>query len=440
MSILESPLKASNLNLAIVGLGYVGLPLAAAFAAVRETIGFDTNDERIRELLVGKDGTGQLANGFSDGHLQLRLTSDPDDLKSANCYIVTVPTPVDSNNQPDLSYLKSASETVGRYLQAGDIVIYESTVFPGCTEEECVPVLERMSGLHYAGTGPQFPDIGRFHVGYSPERINPGDKSREIHQIVKITSGSSPAVADVVDELYREIITAGTYKAESIAVAEAAKVVENTQRDINIALVNEVAVICNHLGIDTESVLRAAETKWNFQSFRPGLVGGHCIGVDPYYLTHKAQKAGYEPRVILAGRQINDYMGRYVARELSAAMMDAGIKLDESNVLILGLTFKENCHDVRNSKVFDVLAELRTSGCSLDVCDPWVNETPVGFPRSVRLVDDPETEHYDAIVLAVSHNEFKAWGAEKIRSFGKTPSIIYDLKHMLPKGEADIRL
>ena len=433
-------ISSLELSVAVIGLGYVGLPLAVAFSKVRPAIGFDKNHHRINQLLSGEDETGQLAHCDLVGNEGLRLTSDPRQLASANCYIVTVPTPVDDSNSPDLSYLKAASATVGQYLADGDIVIYESTVYPGCTEEECVPTLEKISGLSYARYMPESGHGGVFHIGYSPERINPGDKNRELHQIIKVTSGSSPEVAKVVDDLYKEIITAGTYLAESIEVAEAAKVIENTQRDLNIALVNEVAVICNRLGIDTEAVLKAAETKWNFQSFRPGLVGGHCIGVDPYYLTYKAQQVGYKPEVMLAGRKINDGMGHYVARRLIEEMQKKGIEIEKSKILILGITFKENCSDCRNSKIFELMGILEKSGCAIEVCDPWVSADAISIGGAVSYVKDPQQDNYDAIVLAVSHQQFREWGAKKIQSFGRQTSVVYDLKHVLAPSESDIRL
>lgn len=429
-----------ELKVGVVGLGYVGLPLAVAFGKVRPTVGFDVDKRRVDQLLSGLDETGQISDSDLACIEKLSLTSNPEELDSSNCYIVTVPTPIDEFNLPDLTYLHAASQIVGRYLKDGDIVIYESTVYPGCTEEDCVPVLEEASGLCYAKNAGNASVQGVFHVGYSPERINPGDKSRKLHQIVKITSGSSPEVAKVVDDLYCEIISAGTYPAESIMVAEAAKVIENTQRDLNIALINEVAVICNKLSIDTEAVLKAAETKWNFQTFRPGLVGGHCIGVDPYYLTYKAQQVGYEPEVMLAGRKTNDTMGHYVANCLIERMQREKIKIEKSKILILGVTFKENCNDCRNSKVFDVIDSLLKRGCLIDICDPWVSDGAISLGGEAYQIEDPHVGEYDAIVLAVSHQEFQEWGAEKIRSFGRRKSVIYDLKYLLRPAESSMRL
>jgi UDP-N-acetyl-D-galactosamine dehydrogenase len=420
-----------NIKLAVVGLGYVGLPLAVEFGKKRSVVGFDINVARIAELQAGQDSTLEVEETEMRQASGLRYTTDPEDLADCNIYIVTVPTPIDRYKRPDLSPLLRASETLGRVLKIGDIVIYESTVYPGATEEDCVPVLERESGLRFNQD---------FFVGYSPERINPGDKAHRVTTIKKVTSGSTPHVANQVDVLYREIITAGTHKAPSIRVAEAAKVIENTQRDVNIALINELALIFNKLGIDTEAVLQAAGTKWNFLPFRPGLVGGHCIGVDPYYLTHKAQAIGHHPEIILAGRRLNDGMGAYVASQLVKAMMKRQINLDGARVLVMGLAFKENCPDLRNTRVIDILNELGDYGIAVDVYDPWVSPKEAISEYSIDLVSVPEIACYDGIILAVAHQQFAEMGEKGIRKLGKVNHVLYDLKYVLAPHIPDMRL
>ncbi|WP_240222266.1 Vi polysaccharide biosynthesis UDP-N-acetylglucosamine C-6 dehydrogenase TviB [Rheinheimera hassiensis] len=420
----------SNIKLAIIGLGYVGLPLAVEFGKHYTTLGFDINTRRISELKNGEDHTLEVSSEELKQAGKLSYSSNLDDLRRANVYIVTVPTPIDEHRQPDLTPLIKASETLGKVIKAGDVVIYESTVYPGATEEDCIPVIERVSGLKYNVD---------FFAGYSPERINPGDKEHRVTTIKKVTSGSTPDIAEFVDKLYGSIITAGTYKASSIRVAEAAKVIENTQRDLNIALINELAVIFNKLGIDTEEVLLAAGTKWNFLPFRPGLVGGHCIGVDPYYLTHKAQAIGYHPEVILAGRRINDSMGRYVVSELVKAMVKRRVHVAGAKVLIMGLTFKENCPDIRNTKVVDILAELKEYGVEADVFDPWVDAAEAQHEYGITLVQQPEQGSYDAVILAVGHKQFRDLGGRGVRALCKADSVIYDLKYVLDKTQVDIR-
>lgn len=417
--------------IAIIGLGYVGLPLAVEFGKQRTVIGYDVNPERIGELRAGRDKTREVSPDELVRAQHLNLTSDPSDLAAATIFIVTVPTPIDANKRPDLRPLLKASDTVGRALKKGDIVIYESTVYPGATEEDCVPVLEGVSGLSYNND---------FFCGYSPERINPGDKAHRLPDICKVTSGSTPEVAEIVDALYAGIITAGTYKAENIRVAEAAKVIENTQRDLNIALVNELAVIFNRMGLDTEAVLRAAGTKWNFLPFRPGLVGGHCIGVDPYYLTHKAEALGYHPQVILAGRRINDGMGAYVAGQVVKAMLRRRLHVDGARVLVLGLTFKENCPDLRNTRVVDVVAELRDFGMKVDVHDPWAEPEEARHEFGLDLVAEPEAGVYDAVVLTVAHHAFCEKGAEALRRYGRNAAVFCDLKSVFPPQGSDLRL
>ena len=418
-------------TIAIIGLGYVGLPLAVEFGKHRAAIGFDIDAGRIAELKAGRDHTLEVSAAELAEVTQLHYTSDPEDLRAATIFIVTVPTPIDAHKRPDLTPLLKASDTVGRALKTGDIVIYESTVYPGATEEDCVPVLERVSGLTYNVD---------FFCGYSPERVNPGDKAHRLTTIRKVTSGSTPEIADKVDALYASIITAGTYKAESIRVAEAAKVIENTQRDLNIALVNELAIIFNRMGIDTDAVLQAAGTKWNFLPFRPGLVGGHCIGVDPYYLTHKAEALGYHPQVILAGRRINDGMGAYVAGQLIKAMLKRRIQVDGARVLVLGLTFKENCPDLRNTRVVDVVAELRDYGVEVDVHDPWADAQEAHDEYGLDLVTEPEAGAYDGVVLAVAHEAFRVLGAERLRGYGRTGGVFMDLKSVFARGDSDLRL
>jgi UDP-N-acetyl-D-glucosamine/UDP-N-acetyl-D-galactosamine dehydrogenase len=418
-------------TIAVIGLGYVGLPLAVEFGKARPVIGFDINASRIDALRVGHDTTLEVSNDELTTADQLAFTSDPTDLAAASIYIVTVPTPIDAHKRPDLTPLLKASEMLGCVLKHGDIVIYESTVYPGATEEDCVPVLERVSGLTFNVD---------FFAGYSPERINPGDKQHRLPDIQKVTSGSTPEVAEEVDQLYASIIIAGTYKAESIRVAEAAKVIENTQRDLNIALVNELAIIFNKMGIDTEAVLKAAGTKWNFLPFRPGLVGGHCIGVDPYYLTHKAEAMGYHPQVILAGRRINDGMGAYVASQLVKAMLKRRVHVDGTRVLILGLTFKENCPDMRNTRVVDVVAELRDYGVHVDVHDPWVDAADVQKEYGLALVTTPEPEAYDGVMLAVAHDSYREAGAAALRGYGRPGHVFCDLKSVFTRNESDLRL
>jgi UDP-N-acetyl-D-glucosamine/UDP-N-acetyl-D-galactosamine dehydrogenase len=418
--------------ISIIGLGYVGLPLAVEFGKSRPVIGFDIDAARVAELMRGEDRTLECTPQELRAATNLVCTTDVQLLRQARVYIVTVPTPIDEHKRPDLSPLVAASETVGRVLKRGDIVIYESTVYPGATEEDCVPVLERESGLKFNVD---------FYAGYSPERVNPGDKEHRVTSIKKVTAGSTPEAADVIDALYREIVAAGTHKAPSIKVAEAAKVIENTQRDVNIALVNELAIIFNRMGIDTEEVLKAAGTKWNFLPFRPGLVGGHCIGVDPYYLTHKAQSIGYHPEVILAGRRLNDSMGAYVASHLVKTMTKRGIAVHGARVLILGLAFKENCPDLRNTRVVDIAREMGDYGAVVDVYDPWINASEAIHEYGIAPVDAPASETYDAIVLAVAHRQFRDMGADAVRAFGK-PShhVLYDLKHVFSGEQADIRL
>lgn len=418
-------------QIAIIGLGYVGLPLAVEFGKHYATLGFDINKARIAELNNGEDHTLEVSSEELKQADKLRYSCELDDLRSANVFIVTVPTPIDEHRQPDLTPLIKASETLGKVIKKGDIVVYESTVYPGATEEDCIPVIERVSGLKYNVD---------FFAGYSPERINPGDKEHRVTTIKKVTSGSTPEIAEFVDSLYGSIITAGTYKASSIRVAEAAKVIENTQRDLNIALINELAVIFNKLGIDTEEVLLAAGTKWNFLPFRPGLVGGHCIGVDPYYLTHKAQAIGYNPEVILAGRRINDSMGRYVISQLVKAMIKRCIQVSGAKVLVMGLTFKENCPDIRNTKVVDILAELKEYGVVADVFDPWVDAAEAQHEYGITPIAQPEAGSYDAVILAVGHKQFRDMGAAGIRALGKKGSILYDLKYVLSTADSDLRL
>lgn len=417
--------------LAIVGLGYVGLPLAVEFGRKRPVIGYDINARRIDELKGGKDSTLETTSNELAAAKFLTYSHNPDDLRTCSCYIVTVPTPIDEHKRPDLDPLINASETVGKVMKRGDIVIFESTVYPGCTEEVCVPVLEKQSGLKFNRD---------FFCGYSPERINPGDKEHRVTTIRKVTSGSTPEIAEFVDDLYNEIITAGTHKADSIKVAEAAKVIENTQRDLNIALINELALIFNKMGIDTEAVLTAAGTKWNFLPFRPGLVGGHCIGVDPYYLTHKAQAIGYHPEIILAGRRLNDSMSTYVVAQLVKAMTKKRIQVEGARVLVMGLAFKENCPDLRNTRVVDIVTELNDYNCEVDVYDPWVSLEEAQHEYGITPIANPFSGTYDAIILAVAHHQFKDMGAAAIRALGKPTSVLYDLKYVLSKQESDLRL
>ena len=418
-------------RIGIVGLGYVGLPLAVEFGRHYPTVGFDIKAGRIAELEAGKDSTLETTSEELASAKQLTFTTDRNELAKCNTFIVTVPTPVGRNNRPLLAPLKGASETVGSVLKKGDVVVYESTVYPGCTEEFCVPILEEKSGLKFNKD---------FFAGYSPERINPGDKEHRLPTIKKITSGSTPQIADYVDALYGTIIKAGTHKATSMKVAEAAKVIENTQRDINIALINELALIFHRLGIDTEEVLQAAATKWNFLRFKPGLVGGHCIGVDPYYLTYKAEEIGYRPEMILAGRRLNDRMAEYVASRIIKLMITRNIQPSGSRVLCLGLTFKENCPDVRNTKVADVVKELESFGCRVDVHDPWVDPREAAHEYGIRMVAKPDRSSYDAIVIAVAHKQFVELGPKGIRAFGNPNVVIFDIKHVVPKGASDARL
>jgi UDP-N-acetyl-D-glucosamine/UDP-N-acetyl-D-galactosamine dehydrogenase len=446
-----------NETVAVIGLGYVGLPLAVAFGRHRRVIGFDVNAGRIAELQAGRDSTLEV-EPEELAQAPLEYTTDPERLRQATVYIVTVPTPIDGARRPDLTPLLRASETIGTVLKPGDLVIYESTVYPGATEEVCVPVLERVSGLRYITGGERGTDYGErgtdlnlsperngdadkgFYCGYSPERINPGDREHRVETIRKVTSGSTPEAAERVDALYRAVITAGTHKASSIRVAEAAKVIENTQRDVNIALINELALIFNRLGIDTEEVLQAAGTKWNFLPFRPGLVGGHCIGVDPYYLTHKAQEIGYHPEMILAGRRINDGMGAYVAGQLVKAMLKKRIQVEGSRVLVMGLTFKENCPDLRNTRVVDILKELGEYDVQVDVCDPWASPEEAMREYGIALKQEPADAAYDGIIVAVAHRQFRDLGPDQVRARGKARHVLYDLKYLFPAAASDLRL
>lgn len=418
-------------RLAVIGLGYVGLPLAVEFGKHRSVVGFDINTKRIEALQAGHDSTLEVSDDQLAEAGELRFSSTLSDLEECNTYIVTVPTPIDDQKRPDLTSLIKASETIGKVLQRGDVVIYESTVYPGATEEDCVPFLERASGLKFNVD---------FFAGYSPERINPGDKTHRLTTITKVTSGSTPKVAAFVNDLYASIIIAGTHKAPSIRVAEAAKVIENTQRDLNIALINELAMIFNRIGIDTEAVLEAAGTKWNFLPFRPGLVGGHCIGVDPYYLTHKAEAIGYHPQIILAGRRLNDGMGAYVAGQLVKELLRKRIHVKGARVLVMGLTFKENCPDLRNTRVIDVIAELQDYGIEVDVFDPWVDSGKAEDEYGITPISQPETNAYDGIVLAVAHQEFTEMGLAEMRKLGREHHVIYDLKYILPADQSDLRL
>lgn len=418
-------------KIAVIGLGYVGLPLAVAFGEKRPVVGFDINSKRIAKLKQGEDYTREVSANDLAAASQLSFTDSLGEIVDCTVFIVTVPTPIDDFKTPDLTPLIKASESVGEVLKSGDIVIYESTVYPGATEEVCVPVLERVSGLKFNED---------FYAGYSPERINPGDKEHRVTTITKVTSGSTPAIAEEVDALYADIITAGTHKASSIKVAEAAKVIENTQRDLNIALMNELAMIFAKLGIDTHEVLAAAGTKWNFLPFKPGLVGGHCIGVDPYYLTHKAQAIGYHPEIILAGRRTNDGMGPYVASELVKAMIKTGHTIANARVLIMGFTFKENCPDLRNTRVIDVVKELEEFGCQVDVTDCWADSAEAEHEYGISLTASPQKGSYSGLILAVPHREYAAKSASDIRGYLTTKGVFYDLKGILPLGEADCRL
>ncbi|WP_170326470.1 Vi polysaccharide biosynthesis UDP-N-acetylglucosamine C-6 dehydrogenase TviB [Ruegeria arenilitoris] len=418
-------------RIAVIGLGYVGLPLAVAFGKIGPVVGYDINPDRIEALRAGLDATQEVEPEDLAAASGLVFTTDMSDLDACDTYIVTVPTPITNGKQPDLSPLLAASEMVGGLLNPGDLVIYESTVYPGATEEDCVPVLERTSGLTFNRD---------FFAGYSPERINPGDKTHRISDICKVTSGSTPEVADLVDALYARIIAAGTHKAESIRVAEAAKVIENTQRDLNIALVNELAMIFGRMDIDTDAVLRAAGTKWNFLPFRPGLVGGHCIGVDPYYLTHKAEAVGHHPQIILAGRRLNDSMGGYVVSQLVKRMMRDGINVGAARVLVMGLTFKENCPDLRNTRVVDIIEELQDYGVTVDVYDPHADPRAAEAEYGISLIEHPQNATYDAVVLAVAHREFLDLDPAQVRGYGKDQSVVFDVKSCLPKEASDLRL
>ena len=418
-------------KIAIIGLGYVGLPLAVEFGKTYHTVGFDINGSRINDLLDNFDNTGEVTSNELKSSCNLKLTNNPNDIKNCTIFIVTAPTPIDEYNQPNLKPLEDASETVGSYLKKNDIVIYESTVYPGATEEVCVPILEGKSGLKFNKD---------FFCGYSPERINPGDKNHRLTMIKKVTSGSTDKTAEIVDKLYKSIITAGTHKAATIKIAEAAKVIENTQRDVNIALINELAIIFNKLGIDTESVLKAAETKWNFLPFSPGLVGGHCIGVDPYYLTHKAIRVGFNPDMILAGRRINDGMGNYVANQVSKLMTKKRINLVDANILIMGLSFKENSRDIRNTGVADLVFTLQSFNCNVDIFDPLVDKDEAMKQYNLGLINYPENEKYHAIIIAVAHDNFSELSIAAIKKFAKKNHVIYDVKHLLDQFEVDGRL
>jgi UDP-N-acetyl-D-galactosamine dehydrogenase len=420
-----------DVKIAVIGLGYVGLPLAVEFGKKYQTLGFDINQARITELNNGTDSTLEVSDEELAETTKLSYACQPEDLKNSNVYIVTVPTPIDQHKQPDLTPLLKASKMLGKVVSKNDIIIYESTVYPGATEEACIPVVEKASGLVFNKD---------FYAGYSPERINPGDKEHRVTNILKVTSGSTPEIATIVDNLYRSIIIAGTYKASSIKVAEAAKVIENTQRDVNIALINELSIIFNKLNIDTLEVLEAAGTKWNFLPFRPGLVGGHCIGVDPYYLTHKAQSVGYHPEMILAGRRLNDGMGTYAVSQLVKNMLHKRIQVEGANVLIMGLTFKENCPDLRNTKIVDIVSELKEYNMNVDITDPWCSSEQAEHEYNLSLTEKPEVGHYDAIILAVAHNQFKRLGVDEIRKLGKQHHVLYDLKYILPKESVDMRL
>ena len=424
-------INIENLRIAVIGLGYVGLPLAVEFGKKYSVVGFDINAERIAALKAGSDHTLEVSATELAQATHLSYSSDIQMLKDCNFFIATVPTPIDEYKQPNLLPLIEASEAIGGLLKQDDIVVYESTVYPGATEEVCIPVLEKVSGLKFNQD---------FYAGYSPERINPGDKEHRVTNILKITAGSTPEVADFVDEVYNLIVTAGTHKAASIKVAEAAKVIENTQRDVNIALINELAVIFNKMNIDTEAVLAAAGTKWNFLPFRPGLVGGHCIGVDPYYLTHKAQAIGYNPEIILAGRRLNDSMGEYVVTQLVKTMIKKRIHVEGSKILVLGLSFKENCPDVRNTKIIDIVHELKDYNIDVDIYDPWVELAQAEREYNVTLINELVDNNYDAIILAVAHQQFIDMGIEKIRMLGKNNHVLYDLKYIFAKNQTDIRL
>ena len=423
--------KIEELKIAIIGLGYVGLPLALAFEKKRSVIGFDIEKKRIDELFSGIDKNLESTKDELQNIKQLNFTSNEADLKLANCYIVTVPTPIDEFKKPDLNPLSKASETAGKFLKKGDLIIYESTVYPGCVEEYCVPILEKFSGLSFNQD---------FFCGYSPERINPGDKEHTVSNIKKITSGSTPEIADLVDDLYNEIVTVGTHKAPSIKVAEAAKVIENTQRDLNIALINELSIFFNKMNIDTQAVLDAAGSKWNFLPFKPGLVGGHCIGVDPYYLTYKAKSIGYDPKIILAGRELNDKMGSHVASQLIKAMKKKSIQIKGAKILIMGLTFKENCADIRNSGIKNVIESLKNFDCDFDLYDPWANKEDIKKEYDVYPNSTLNKDTYDGIIIAVAHDKFKTMGFDTVYNLCKKNHIIYDLKYLFTSNKIDLRL
>ena len=424
-------MKVKGSKIAVIGLGYVGLPLAVEFGKKYQTLGFDISQKRINELNAGRDFTLEVSQSELASAAMLDFSDNLYDLKDCNIFIVTVPTPIDIHKQPDLSHLIQVSQMLGKVIGKGDIIIYESTVYPGATEEECIPAVESTSGLKFNKD---------FYVGYSPERINPGDKEHRLENILKVTSGSTPEIAEKIDKLYKSIIIAGTHKASSIKIAEAAKVIENTQRDVNIALINELSIIFNKLGIDTLEVLEAAGTKWNFLPFRPGLVGGHCIGVDPYYLTHKAQSVGYHPEMILAGRRLNDGMGSYVVAQLIKNMVKKRIHVDGAKVIILGLTFKENCPDLRNTRIVDIIKELKEYNITVDVYDPWCSSEEAKYEYDIDLINEPALNTYDGIILAVAHSQFKELGASAIRQYGKSNHVLYDLKYILNKEDVDSRL
>ena len=423
--------KIEELKIAIIGLGYVGLPLALAFEKKRSVIGFDIEKKRIDELLSGIDKNLESTKDELQNIKQLNFTSNESDLKSANCYIVTVPTPIDEFKKPDLNPLSKASEIVGKFIKKGDLIIYESTVYPGCVEEHCVPILEKFSGLNFNQD---------YFCGYSPERINPGDREHTVSNIKKITSGSTPEIADLVDDLYNEIVTVGTHKAPSIKVAEAAKVIENTQRDLNIALINELSIFFNKMNIDTQAVLDAAGSKWNFLPFKPGLVGGHCIGVDPYYLTYKAKSIGYVPKIILAGRELNDKMGNHVASQLITTMKKKSIQIKSAKILIMGLTFKENCADIRNSGIKNVIESLKNFNCNLDLYDPWADKEDIKKTYDIYPNSTLKENTYDGIIIAVAHDKFKTMGIDTIYNLCKKNHIIYDLKYLFTSDRIDLRL
>ncbi len=428
---MNSTKDLGDARIGLIGLGYVGLPLAARFGTRYPTVGFDVNEPRVQALRAGHDSTLEMSSEELASARHLSYTTDPADLADCNVFIVTVPTPIDRYKRPDTRALEAASRTVGQVLKRGDVVIYESTVYPGATEEICIPIVESVSGLRYNQD---------FFAGYSPERINPGDKEHRLETITKVTAGSTPEIAEFVDQLYGSIIDAGTHCASSIRVAEAAKVIENTQRDLNIALINELALIFERLGLDTCDVLEAAGTKWNFLNFRPGLVGGHCIGVDPYYLTFKAQEIGYHPEVILAGRRINDTMGEHIAERLIKLMAKQRINVVDSNILVLGFAFKENCPDIRNTRVVDVVTALKEYQANVDIYDPWVDPKDVACEYCLNVIEKPQAEHYDAVVLAVAHNEFVALGADEIRKWAKPDHVLFDVKYALPKNDVTARL